>query len=60
MQEIFNPKTILGVEGFDALTPEEQYELYESGGLIPYLGTDRIAEIHKALDRITGKDIHAN
>jgi Domain of unknown function (DUF1877) len=59
LSEIFNPKEALGRQKFESLTPEEQFEFYESGSFIPYLDTTEISEINDLLDGVKGADIHA-
>lgn len=60
MSEIFNPKEALGRQEFENLTPEEQFEFYESGWFIPYLDTNKVSEINKLLHQVTEANFRAN
>ena len=55
--EIFNPKHSLGEHFFENLTPEEQFEFYESGLFIPYLDTSIISQLNDFIARIPSLDI---
>ncbi len=48
VNEIFNPKNVLGMEELESITPEEQLEFYD-GGLIPYIDPETISEINTFL-----------
>lgn len=58
-KQIFDPTEILGKAELERLPPEEQFEFYESGSLIPYLHPDTIMKINSQLEKITGADIEA-
>lgn len=58
INEIFNPKQSLGGEEFDKLTPEEQFEFYESGLFIPYLDTSTISKLNDFIGNVSQTDIH--
>lgn len=60
VNELFNPKNVLGQQEFDSLPPEEKFEFYESGKLIPYLNTATIAGLNDLLDKVSETDIHLN
>ena len=57
VSEIFNPKAILGRQNFEKLTPEEQFEFYKSGLLIPYLPASTITRLNDFLSEIPESDI---
>lgn len=56
VNEIFNPKKSLGEQEFENLSPEEQFEFYESGLLIPYLDTITISKLNDFLATISQAD----
>lgn len=58
ISEIFNPKQSLGEKAFANMTPEEQFEFYENGRLIPFLDTTTILKIKNLLDEVSEADIH--
>jgi len=60
VNEIFNPKNVLGQQEFDSLLPEEKFEFYENGKLIPYLNTATIARLNDFLNKVSETDIHLN
>jgi hypothetical protein len=57
VNEIFNPKLALGGQIFESLTPEEQFEFYESGLFIPYLDTSTISQLNDFISEILSLDI---
>ena len=60
INQIFNPKQSLGEQEFGNLTPEEQFEYYESGSLIPYLERDTISKLDDFLTEVSDAYIHLN
>jgi hypothetical protein len=60
ISEIFTPNDTLGGEDFENLTPEEQFEYYESESLIPYLNNNKVVEINRFLNQIKESDFHIN
>ena len=60
MGEIFNPKEHLGGGDFENLTHEEQFKLYESGSIIPYLSIATVAKINDLLSQVTQANFEAN
>jgi hypothetical protein len=60
MGEIFNPKEHLGGGDFENLTHEEQFKLYESGSIIPYLSIATVAKINDLLNQVTQANFEAN
>jgi hypothetical protein len=60
ISEIFNPKEALGGQEFENMPPEEQFEFYGTGEVIPYLDTNMVSEISKLLGHVTEADFQAN
>jgi len=59
INEIFNPKLSLGGQDFENLTPEQQFEFYESELFIPYLGKSTISKLNDFFSNISLTDIRA-
>ncbi|MFT3681333.1 MAG: DUF1877 family protein [Ferruginibacter sp.] len=57
---IFNSRNILGQEKYDSLPPEQKFEFYESGQLIPYINLETISKLDKLLNTVTENEIHLN
>ena len=57
IREVFNPRLILGGQDFTSLTPEEQFEFYESESVISYLDPTTISKLNTFLDKVTDDDI---
>lgn len=57
VNEIFNPKQSLGGQEFESLTPEQQFEFYESGLFIPYLDTSIISKLNDFINNVSQTDI---
>ena len=57
VNEIFNPKQSVGGQNFKSLTPDEQFEFYESGLIIPYLDIPTISKLYDSLANISQADI---
>ena len=57
VNKIFNPQQSLGKQDFDSLTPEEQFELYETQ--ISYLDTDVISKLNNFLNQVSDVDIQS-
>lgn len=57
VSEIFNPTQSLGGQEFESLTPEEQFEFYESGLFIPYLDTLIISKLNDFISNVSQTDI---
>lgn len=55
--ELFYPKQQLGGQEFETMTPEEQFEFYESGNFMPYLDTPKIIKINEVLKKVSEADI---
>ncbi|MDF2193787.1 DUF1877 family protein [Paraflavitalea sp. CAU 1676] len=54
---IFSPNQSLGGKDIEQLTLEEQFEFYESGGLVSYLGIDVISKLDTLFDTISAAEI---
>jgi hypothetical protein len=59
VREIFNPRLSLGGQDFSSLTPEEQFEFYESGGSISYLDMTSIRKLNNFLEKVSETDIQS-
>jgi hypothetical protein len=57
VNEIFNPRQSLGRQTIETLTPEEQFEFYESGFFIPYLDISTISKLNVFLTNTSQRDI---
>jgi len=57
IKEIFNPKHSLGEQDLETMSPEEEFNFYESGFFIPFLETSTISDISKILAAISPEDI---
>jgi len=56
--ELFNPKQALCGDNFDDLTMEEQMDLFEKGGIIPYLTRETVHRINLLLDKFSESYLH--
>jgi hypothetical protein len=59
ISEIFNPKQSLGGQGLESLTPEEQFEFYESGLFIPYLDLSTISKLNDFIGNVSHTDLRS-
>lgn len=59
IREVFNPRLSIGGQDFGSLTPEEQFEFYESGGSISYLDTTSVSKLNVFLDKVSETDIQS-
>lgn len=57
INEIFNPTKSLGGQDIEKLSPEEQMEFYENGGVIYYFDTITISKLNNLLDTFSETDI---
>jgi hypothetical protein len=57
VNEMFFPKQSIGDQQIDSLTPEEQFEFYESGFFIPYLDISTISKLNNFIANISQTDI---
>ncbi|GAB2843265.1 DUF1877 family protein [Ferruginibacter profundus] len=57
VNEIFNPTHSLGEHFFESLTPEEQFEFYESGLFIQYLDKSTISQLNVLIAKISSLEI---
>lgn len=55
--EIFNPSKSLGAHNIETLTPEEQFEAYDSGIIMPYIDNGTISKISMFLNQFSSSDI---
>jgi hypothetical protein len=58
VSEIFSPSQSLGKEEFESIAPEDRFDFYESGKLIPYLDGVTISKLDQFLDTVSDNDIH--
>lgn len=59
VNQIFYPKQSIGEQGFEGLTPEEQFEYYESGLYISYLDPSIISKILHFISNFSQTDLHS-
>ncbi len=60
ISEIFCPRTIIGLEEFEALTIEERFEFLHAYETTSYINIDTIEEIDRLLKKIPKEDISLN
>lgn len=60
LSEIFNPTKLIGGEDVESLPIEEQFELYENGGIIPYLDPFTISKINRLLSEMSEAAVDLN
>ncbi|MDJ1499639.1 DUF1877 family protein [Xanthocytophaga agilis] len=60
INEIFTPKQALGEEELENMTPEEQFEFYESGLYIPYLDIPIISKLSEFMNSISQANLSSD